>query len=186
MNKGIVKRILQVLMMFILTGIILFLCAGTVAWQWDRILSVISIIPYGGVYVLSGLDYRFYWSIEYDACLHGAALLCYCCASMLTTWAMISNRFFSTMVRLQKDRGHQVARGGPYRYVRHPGYVGFIITYVTAVLVLGSLYGVAVAAISVLILIIRTDLEDKTLQAELEGYAEYSQQVRYRPLPYIW
>ncbi len=154
--------------------------------KWDRVLSSISIIPSLGIYAVAGLDYRYYWSAEYDPCFHAAGLLIYFCASMLVTWAMVSNRFFSTMVRLQTDRGHQVASGGPYRFVRHPGYGGFIITNLAVPLVLGSLYGLLVSAISVAIIIIRTCLEDATLQAELDGYAMYAQKVRYRLLPFVW
>jgi protein-S-isoprenylcysteine O-methyltransferase Ste14 len=223
MNKNIIKRIIQVLFTFILTGVIMFLSAWTIKWQWawalisaniiiliinlfvlpaevieergrkkenvktwDRILTVISIAPYFGLYVVAGLDYRFYWSAELEACVHSISLLCYFLGSMLVTWAMVSNRFFSTMVRLQTDRGHQVATGGPYRLVRHPGYVGFIVSTIAVPLILGSLYGLIVSAISVIIFIIRTALEDRTLKAELEGYLEYSKRVKYRLLPYIW
>jgi protein-S-isoprenylcysteine O-methyltransferase Ste14 len=223
MNKNIAKRFMQVLFLFILTGLILFLSAWTVRWQWawvlmsanvvillinlfvlpaevieergrkkenvkrwDRILTCVSIIPYFGVYIIAGLDYRYYWSIEYDAGFHILCLLCYFLGSMLTTWAMVSNRFFSTMVRLQTERGHQVATGGPYRFVRHPGYAGFIITNLMAPLVMGSLHALVVSAISVAILIVRTNLEDRTLLAELDGYVQYSQKVRYRLLPSIW
>ena len=105
---------------------------------------------------------------------------------MLVTWAMVSNRFFSTMVRLQTDRGHQVATGGPYRFVRHPGYVGFIVSTIAVPLILGSLYGLILSAASVILMIIRTALEDKTLQTELGGYAEYAKQVRYRLIPHVW
>jgi protein-S-isoprenylcysteine O-methyltransferase Ste14 len=153
---------------------------------WDRILAVMGIVPYFGVYVVAGLDYRFYWSPELDACVHALSLLCYFLGSMLVTWAMVSNRFFSTMVRLQTDRDHTVATGGPYRFVRHPGYVGFIITLVTTPIILGSLYALPVSALSVILLVIRTALEDATLKAELGGYAEYSKKVKYRLLPFIW
>ena len=223
MNKNIIKRIIQVLFTFILTGAIMFLSAWTIRWQWawvlisaniviliinlfvlpaevieergrkkqnvktwDKILTVISIAPYFGLYVVAGLDYRFYWSTELDLCVRVTSLFCYFLGSMLATWAMVSNRFFSTMVRLQTDRGHQVATGGPYRVVRHPGYVGFIITTIAVPLILGSLYGLIVSAISVSIFIIRTALEDATLKAELEGYIEYSKNVRYRLIPFVW
>lgn len=223
MNKNIVKRIIQVLLSFILISVIMFLTAWTVRWQWawilisanivilliniyvlpaevieergrkkenvkkwDRVLTSISIIPVFGIYAVAGLDYRFYWSIDLDSSIHVIGLLFYFLGSMLTTWAMVSNKFFSTMVRLQTERGHQVATGGPYRFVRHPGYVGFLITDLMVPLVLGSLYGLLVSAIVVALQIIRTYLEDKTLHAELDGYAEYSKKVRYKLLPYIW
>jgi protein-S-isoprenylcysteine O-methyltransferase Ste14 len=153
---------------------------------WDRLITALSIIPYFGLYVIAGLDYRFYWSVEYSGWLHAAGLLLYVLGSMLATWAMVSNRFFSTVVRLQTERGHTVATGGPYGFVRHPGYVGFIISSLAVPLMLGSLYGLVISAISAALLVIRTYLEDRTLQAELNGYAEYSQTVRYRLVPCVW
>ena len=153
---------------------------------WDRVLSTIAAIPMLGVFVVAGLDYRYYWSPELYAVIPAISLAIFLLGFMLTTWAMRSNKFFSTMVRLQTDRGHTVATGGPYRFVRHPGYVGFIITSITLPLILGSLYGLILAALSCVFLIVRTALEDRTLQAELEGYAEYAKKVRYRLVPHIW
>ena len=79
-----------------------------------------------------------------------------------------------------------MATGGPYRFVRHPGYVGFITTSLMIPVILGSFYGLLAAAFSIVLLIIRTYLEDTTLQAELDGYDDYSRKVRYRLLPWIW
>jgi len=223
MNKNIVKRMIQVILTFVLIGVILFLSAWTVRWQWawifiavsigilivnlfvlpaevieergrkkenvkkwDRALSAAGIVPYFALYVIAGLDYRFYWSVEIDACIRVMAVLAYFLASMVSTWAMVSNRFFSTMVRLQTERGHQVATGGPYRFVRHPGYVGFILSNLMIPLILGSLYALIASAVSVSLLVIRTGLEDRTLRAELEGYADYAKKVRYRLLPHVW
>lgn len=223
MNKNIVKRVIQVLFTFILTGAIMFFSAWTIAWKWawvlisvnilvlvinffvlpaevieergrkkenvkawDRVLAVLGIAPYFGMYVVAGLDYRFYWSPVLDESIQAIGLLCYFLGSMLVTWAMVSNRFFSTMVRLQADRDHTVATGGPYRFVRHPGYVGFIITSITTPIILGSLYALPASALSVMLLVIRTALEDATLKAELEGYIDYSKKVRFRLLPFIW
>lgn len=223
MNINIVKRMIQVILTFVLIGVILFLSAWTVRWQWawifmavsvgilivnlfvlpaevieergrkkenvkkwDRALAAAGIVPYFGLYVIAGLDYRFYWSVEINTGIRLMALLAYFLASMVSTWAMVSNRFFSTMVRLQTDRGHQVATGGPYRFVRHPGYVGFILSNLMIPLILGSLYGLMASAVSVSLLVIRTGLEDRTLRSELEGYAEYAKNVRYRLLPHVW
>ncbi len=156
------------------------------AKKWDRVLTAISIIPYFGLYVIAGLDYRFCWSMEVDVSIRLLALLFYILGAMLSAWAMVSNRFFSTVVRLQTDRGHTVATGGPYRFVRHPGYVGFIISNLMIPLLLGSLWGFLASAISVAFLVIRTALEDRTLRSELDGYAGYAQKVRYRLLPHVW
>ena len=104
----------------------------------------------------------------------------------MVSWAMASNRFFSRSVRIQKDRGQIVATAGPCQYVCHPGYVGMITCSVAAPLLLGSLWGLIPAALTACAFVIRTALEDKTLQDELNGYRDYAQRVRYRLVPKIW
>jgi protein-S-isoprenylcysteine O-methyltransferase Ste14 len=104
----------------------------------------------------------------------------------LSSWAMVSNKFFSGFVRIQKERGHTVAAGGPYQYVRHPAYSGWVLAYLTMPLVLGSWMALIPGGLTAIALVARTALEDKTLQAELEGYQEYARQVRYRLLPRMW
>jgi protein-S-isoprenylcysteine O-methyltransferase Ste14 len=99
---------------------------------------------------------------------------------------MASNKFFSTAVRIQMDRSHTVASGGPYRYVRHPGYVGYIISWFATSLALGSLWALILVGLVMCLFVIRTALEDKTLLEELDGYQDYAKQVRYRLLPGIW
>lgn len=99
---------------------------------------------------------------------------------------MITNRYFETTVRIQKDRGHQVIATGPYKIVRHPGYVGIILSVLSFSLIIGSLFSLIPAGIIILLFIVRTLLEDKTLHDELDGYPEYSKQVKYRLLPGIW
>jgi protein-S-isoprenylcysteine O-methyltransferase Ste14 len=98
-------------------------------------------------------------------------------------WAKGTNRWFATVVRIQKDRGQEVCDSGPYRFVRHPGYVGGILFMITTPLILGSLLAVIPQGIAVGLLIVRTNLEDRTLQKELPGYAEYAARVKYRLLP---
>jgi len=104
----------------------------------------------------------------------------------LFSWAMISNYFFSTSVRIQFDRNRTVATGGPYCYVRHPGYVGFIVFNLAAPLILGSFWALIPAGITTVLFILRTAFEDRTLLEELEGYKEYAEKVQYRLLPGIW
>jgi len=99
---------------------------------------------------------------------------------------MASNKYFSTSVRLQDERGHSVASGGPYRFVRHPGYVGFILFTLSTPVALGTLWGLIPAGIIGLILIVRTGLEDRMLQEELPGYREYAKRVQFRLLPGLW
>jgi protein-S-isoprenylcysteine O-methyltransferase Ste14 len=106
-------------------------------------------------------------------------------AAMLT-WSMVVNPFFEKTVRIQTDRGHRVIDTGPYAYVRHPGYLGFVGWILSAPLLLASTWAVAPAVLAVAGLVIRTALEDRTLQNELTGYPEYAARVRYRLVRGIW
>ncbi len=99
---------------------------------------------------------------------------------------MITNAWFSTVVRIQTERGHTVCEDGPYRYVRHPGYVGFILQSLSTPLLLGSWWALPAGFVAAGSLVVRTRLEDSTLQNELSGYPEYAQKVRYRLIPGVW
>ena len=96
------------------------------------------------------------------------------------------NRFFSGTVRIQTERGHRVVTGGPYRFVRHPGYLGGVISYLAMPLILGSAWAYIPAAVGMAVTAIRAALEDRTLKKELPGYLEYTQATRYRLIPGIW
>jgi protein-S-isoprenylcysteine O-methyltransferase Ste14 len=104
----------------------------------------------------------------------------------LFLWAMVSNAFFSEGVRVQEERGHRVATGGPYQYVRHPGYAGAILAGLATPFLLGSLWGLILATVSATLYVIRTGLEDRTLIEELPGYGEYASQTRHRLVPGVW
>jgi protein-S-isoprenylcysteine O-methyltransferase Ste14 len=104
----------------------------------------------------------------------------------LIVWAMRSNRFFSSVVRIQKDRGHTVVEGGPYRFIRHPGYAGMSAFILATPLILGSYWAFAPAAATAAVTVLRTAMEDWTLHNELDGYGDYARRVRYRLLPAIW
>lgn len=155
--------------------------------RWD-ILPAFFIGRIGpfAILVVAGLDMRFGWSRWVSPALQivafGVALL----GILIADWAVVSNRFFSGVVRIQRDRGHTVVDTGPYHYVRHPGYVGAILHNIATPVVLGSLWGLLPAGLVVCVTIIRTALEDRTLQEELDGYKTYAQRVRYRLLPAIW
>jgi protein-S-isoprenylcysteine O-methyltransferase Ste14 len=101
-------------------------------------------------------------------------------------WAVANNKYFSQIVRIQTDRGHSVAATGPYRIVRHPSYLGMIAFELAAPLLLGSWWSLLISVVNVFLIILRTTLEDRTLQKELPGYAEYATRVRYRLLPGVW
>jgi protein-S-isoprenylcysteine O-methyltransferase Ste14 len=153
---------------------------------WDRVLTTLTILPTLGVPIVAGLDERGGWSPELALAVHVLGLVFIALGQGLFTWGMVSNRFFSTMVRIQADRDHSVATGGPYRYVRHPGYVGYTVSTFATAIALGSLWALIPAAATLCLFVVRTALEDRTLQEELPGYREYARRVRYRLLPGVW
>ena len=154
--------------------------------KWDKVIMTLNIFPALSILVVAGLDHRFSWSPAIADWIHVSALILMLSGQAFFSWSMISNHFFSTAVRLQFDRSHQVATRGPYKYVRHPGYVGFIILNLATPLILGSLWALIPGAILTILFLIRTALEDKTLRNELEGYKEYAQNVPYRLIPGLW
>jgi protein-S-isoprenylcysteine O-methyltransferase Ste14 len=154
--------------------------------SWDRRLTALASVAGLAQFVVAGLDERFAWSQELSLAVHLVGLAGLVLGQLLFSWAMASNRFFSTAVRIQHDRGQTVAQAGPYRYVRHPGYAGFILSGACTALLLGSLWALVPAAISGVLLVVRTALEDRTLCAELEGYEAYARRVRYRLVPGVW
>jgi protein-S-isoprenylcysteine O-methyltransferase Ste14 len=224
MTAAIVKRMVQVLVQFLILAVILFISAGSLSWgwawaylgvgvsilivnalvmppeviaergrtdkkdieDWDRVLTTLNILPTLGVPIVAGLDERFEWSPQLALTLHLIGLAFIALGQGLFTWGMVSNKFFSTAVRIQMERGHTVVSGGPYRYVRHPGYVGYITASFATALALGSLWALIPAAFVMCLFIVRTALEDKTLKEELPGYKEYAQKVRYRLVPGLW
>jgi protein-S-isoprenylcysteine O-methyltransferase Ste14 len=153
---------------------------------WDKVIGVFFAIFGLGLLVVAALDRRFGWSPSTPIALVVSGLAVFLAGFGLATWAMASNRFFSSVVRIQADRGHTVATGGPYRFVRHPGYAGFIAGSFGAALLLGSRWALLPALLSAVLLVVRTVLEDRTLRAELPGYAEYAARVRHRLLPHVW
>jgi protein-S-isoprenylcysteine O-methyltransferase Ste14 len=106
--------------------------------------------------------------------------------SALANWGMKANRFFSSYVRIQTDRGHQVVEGSPYACLRHPGYAGAILFTLGTPILLNSIPAFVLDVITTLIILLRTFLEDRTLRQELPGYQQYAQTVRYRLLPLVW
>lgn len=155
--------------------------------DWDRVLSpLVALLGPLVIWIVAGLDDRFGWSPPISPWLPIVAIVVALLGSVLATWAMLSNTFFSGTVRIQEERGHTVASGGPYRYVRHPGYVAGILFDAATPLILASLWALVPTALTVCAFVVRTALEDRTLQEELAGYEEYAQQVRYRLLPSVW
>jgi protein-S-isoprenylcysteine O-methyltransferase Ste14 len=155
--------------------------------EWDRFLMPFTALigPLIG-WVVAGLDQRFGWTPDLPDGFQIAGLVVIQLGSLLGTWAMVTNRFFSSHVRIQTDRGHVVVADGPYRFVRHPGYAGGLISWVATPIFFSS-YWIVIPMILVMVAsLVRTAREDQTLLEELPGYKEYAQEVRYRVLPGIW
>lgn len=156
------------------------------AKPWDKTLAPLLGIGGGLVLLVAGLDALFGWSPPFSLPMKILALVIIVAGYVLGAYALIENRFFSGMVRIQIDRGHQVVSSGPYRWLRHPGYAGAVLTYLATPLFLDSPWAFLPTAFVTTVLIIRTALEDRVLQAELAGYRAYAQRVRYRLLPGVW
>lgn len=156
------------------------------AKTWDKALAPLVGLGGGAIPLVVGLDGLFGWSSPFTTPLKILALVMILAGYSLGTYALIENRFFSGMVRIQTERGHQVVSNGPYRWIRHPGYVGALLTYWFTPLFLDSLWAFIPVAFITIVLIIRTHWEDRTLQNELAGYREYALRVRYRLIPGVW
>ncbi len=226
MTRGILKRASQILVMFFILGLELFLGSGQINWKaawtylaislasvainavfmlrnspetvaergqpkevknWDRwIGGSLLVSQYVLIPLVAALDYRYSWSRDIPVAWQVLAAIGYALSLGLTGWAMISNAYFSTAVRIQADRGQQVCRSGPYRYIRHPGYVGFFFQALCVPILLGSYWALLLTIPVWILIIIRTSLEDRMLQRELVGYQEYAQEVKYKLIPGIW
>jgi protein-S-isoprenylcysteine O-methyltransferase Ste14 len=155
--------------------------------DWDRILMPITALlgPFVS-WIVAGLDQRYGWSPDLPNLVQIAALIVIQIGSLIGIWAMLTNRFFSSQVRIQTDRGHTVVKDGPYKIVRHPGYAGGLLSWLAAPVFFSSWWVVIPTVLVMMASIIRTAKEDKTLIAELPGYAAYSREVKYRLLPGVW
>jgi protein-S-isoprenylcysteine O-methyltransferase Ste14 len=155
--------------------------------KWDKIFYMISTPVYLATLIICVLDGgRFDWKPRISIPVIIIGIVLYITGQAIILWAKSSNRFFSSVVRIQTDRGQTVCKEGPYRFVRHPGYMGGLIYAIVSPLVLNSFWGLFPTIISIVITILRTSLEDETLQKELPGYLEYTKEVKYRLLPGIW
>jgi len=157
------------------------------AKPWDTaIVSSLGLVTLVR-YIVAGLDQRYGWTGDLPLAAQIAALaVCAVGYDLIFLWAIASNAFFSQIVRIQPERGQTVVTGGPYRYVRHPAYIGAILYELAAPVLLASWWAMIPSGLAAILLILRTALEDRTLQAELAGYGEYVRRVRYRLVPGIW
>ena len=155
--------------------------------RWDLLLGLLVALPAMlAIPIVSALDDgRYHWSrLPWWGCALGYALLLVGFAGL--TWAQAVNKFFEPSVRIQTDRGHHVIDTGPYAIIRHPGYAFGFAFFLGIPLALGSLWGLIPALIMSGFVVVRTILEDRTLQNELPGYKQYAERVRYRLIPGVW
>jgi protein-S-isoprenylcysteine O-methyltransferase Ste14 len=154
--------------------------------SWDRLLAPLVGLGGGLIPLVAGLDALFDWSPTFSLPAKILSLVILLAGYALSSYALIENRFFSGMVRIQTDRGHQVVSSGPYRWIRHPGYAGGLLAYLATPFFLDAAWAFLPVAFLTIALVIRTELEDRTLQDQLEGYRDYVKRVRYRLLPGVW
>src|SRR6516164_1497776 len=149
-----------------------------------RVLNVVLLTHW----IIAGLDRgRLHWSDSVPLWLQALGLVAIVAGYALVFWAMMVNRFFSSVVRIQSDRGQHVVAGGPYAFVRHPGYSAGILILAASGVALGSWLAAAfLVAISFPFLFYRVINEDRVLRSQLPGYADYAQRVRWRLVPGIW
>lgn len=154
---------------------------------WDKVFWALYLPGELAIFVVSALDAgRYRWTGAIPPLVYWCAYGVFVGSVAIVQWAKFVNQFFSTVVRLQTERGHHVVDRGPYGFVRHPGYLGGILMAISSPVVLGSYWGLVPGAAVVVLILARTYLEDCTLRRELLGYEEYTRRVRYRIFPGIW
>lgn len=156
------------------------------AKSWDKTLG--PLVGLGGALLplVAGLEALFDWPGRFSLMVELVGLALLLAGYVLGGYALVENAYFSGMVRIQTDRGQHVVSTGPYRWMRHPGYAGALLAFLGTPLFLDSAWAFLPALFLTIVLLIRTHLEDQTLQAELEGYRDYAGRVRYRLLPGVW
>ena len=155
--------------------------------SWDKLLLGLSAIVYLIIIIIAGLDSgRFLWTKNFNWILIITGILLTIIGQVLFLRARSQNNFFSSVVRIQKERGHTVCDKGLYKIVRHPGYLGMMISLISLPFITTSVWSSIPTLAAVILLLIRTSLEDKTLMNELEGYVEYSMKTRYKLIPLVW
>jgi protein-S-isoprenylcysteine O-methyltransferase Ste14 len=225
----LIRAIVGFTLYLLLTPILLFLAAGTLAWPaawvyislglctslgsrlvvflrnpdtllerarfseaegtpgWDR-----ALVPLVGIgipalsVVIAGLDFRYSWTPELSQTLQVIGGILITLGYAAGVWAMIANRFFSAVVRIQSDRDQYVVQSGPYRIVRHPSYAGALLAGIGMPLLLSSAWVVIPVALMFVVLVLRTRFEDDMLLQELAGYREYAARTRFRLMPGVW
>ena len=153
---------------------------------FDMVFIVAWLILSGSLAIVMGLDcVRYGWSgLPWHTFVAGIGLLV--AATVIGTWAMVENEHFEQCVRIQSDRSHRVVTTGPYRIVRHPGYVSFLLSTLAGPLMFGSVWSFVPTGLLIILFVWRTSREDATLLKELDGYTQYTEQTPYRLVPFVW
>lgn len=155
--------------------------------EWDRYFIIAIKLAFSAWIAIMPLDAKRYgWTVGFPAWLKALGMIGLLVSAFLIYRAFTDNPFLSPLVRIQKERKQRVISTGVYGFVRHPMYLGAILMFIGAPMLLGSMYGIAVGVFMLLILILRIVGEEKMLSDELEGYKEYQKKVKYRLIPYIW
>ena len=157
------------------------------AKPWDKMLAPLMAISLSfPLVIVAGLDHRYGWTPLFPTWVNILGLVLIALGYAFSASAIIENRFFSSTVRIQTDRGHSVCDSGPYNIVRHPGYAGNMLALAGIIMALNSMWTLIPVVAALIIAVMRTALEDKTLHDELPGYRDYARRVRYRLFPGIY
>lgn len=160
---------------------------GTNIKNWDKkILGLLALVTIAA-YIVAGLDSgRFHWSPDFNIVYCGLGIILVLSGQILFLIAKYQNNFFSSVARIQTEREHSVCDMGLYKIVRHPGYLGMVVSWIGFPFVMGSIYSSIPVLIAILLLIVRTFLEDNMLHYELPGYRDYQQKTKFKLIPFIW
>jgi protein-S-isoprenylcysteine O-methyltransferase Ste14 len=153
---------------------------------WDILLTRVMAIPSLGMLVVAGFQERLGWLPDLAVMWQVVGSFLFVLGYAIVIWAMYVNPFFSSVVRIQLERGHAAVNVGPYRYIRHPGYLGMITSAFGTVLMLDASWALIPCCLYSVFVFLRAYKEDNTLTMELPGYKEYRTATRYRLMPFVW
>lgn len=157
------------------------------AKPWDKVLAPLMAVSITfPVVIVAGLDHRYDWTGPSPLWLSLLGLVLIALGYGLSAWALAENRFFHSVVRIRADQGHVVCDSGPYRFVRHPGYAGSLVSLAGTILALNSVWTLIPVGAALIVTLARTALEDQALHDELPGYRDYARRVRFRLLPGVF
>jgi protein-S-isoprenylcysteine O-methyltransferase Ste14 len=155
--------------------------------KWDKTILGLSFLVTLSMFIVAGLDSgRYHWSPDFHWSIYLPGIILTISGQLLFLIAQKQNKFFSSTSRIQTNREHTVCDTGLYKIVRHPAYLGSIIQSLGFPLLFGSLWSIIPVCLMIILLITRTNLEDKTLKNELHGYLEYSYKTRFKIIPFAW